>query len=146
VLPQNNGKGKMPEYKYYSTNHSNTLVPFFAKGPSSEIFYSLADETDSVRGPYLTNSEIAIAVKMLWGNATRIYVSSSSRNDSLSLMVTLPCPDAKIQWKANGVSIAGANLVQFFIDPAVYKKPITISCEVTCGQTTFTTQNYEYKP
>ena len=146
VLPQNNGKGKMPEYKYYSTNHSNTLVPFFAKGPSSEIFYSLADETDSVRGPYLTNSEIAIAVKMLWGNATRIYESSSSRNDSLSLMVTLPCPDARIQWKANGVSIAGANMVQFFVDPAVYKKPVTISCEVTCGQTTFTTQNYEYKP
>lgn len=146
LLPQNNGKGKIPEYKYYSTNHSNTLVPFFAKGPSSEIFYSLADETDSVRGPYLTNSEIAIAVKMLWGNATRIYESSSSKNDSLSLMVTLPCPDARIQWKANGVSIAGANMVQFFVDPAVYKKPVTISCEVTCGQTTFTTQNYEYKP
>jgi alkaline phosphatase len=146
IYPQNNGKGKMPAYKYYSTNHSNTLVPFFAKGPSSEIFYSLADETDSVRGPYLTNSEIAIAVKILWGNATRIYERSPSAGDSLTLMVTLPCSDAEIQWKANGNNITGANMVQFFVDPAVYKKPVTISCEVTCGQTTFTTQNYEYHP
>ncbi|MDX9931769.1 MAG: alkaline phosphatase [Bacteroidales bacterium] len=145
-LPQNNGKGSLPTFKYYSDNHSNTLVPFFAKGPSSEIFYALADENDSVRGPYLTNSEIAIAVKMLWGNAVEIYESSSSKKDSLTLFVTLPCADASIQWKANNTDISGANTVQFFIDPNVYTKPLSISCEVTCGQTTFTTQEYEYKP
>lgn len=145
-LPQNNGKGNLPTFKYYSDNHSNTLVPFFAKGPSSEIFYALADENDSVRGPYLTNSEIAIAVKMLWGNAVEIYESSSSKKDSLTLFVTLPCADASIQWKANNTDISGANTVQFFIDPNVYTKPLSISCEVTCGQTTFTTQEYEYKP
>ncbi|HBG69548.1 MAG: hypothetical protein A2W93_13540 [Bacteroidetes bacterium GWF2_43_63] len=146
VLPANNGKGKLPEYKYYSTNHSNTLVPFFAKGPSSEIFYSLADENDSVRGPFLTNSEIAIAVKMLLGNTTHIYRSNPSSTKGVFLTATLPCPDAKIQWKADDKTIAGANLVQFFIDPAVFKKPVTISCEVTCGETKFTSQNYEYKP
>ena len=31
VLPKNNGKGKLPEYKYYNTYHSNTLVPFSPK-------------------------------------------------------------------------------------------------------------------
>jgi alkaline phosphatase len=145
VLPKNNGKGKLPEYKYYNTYHSNTLVPFFAKGPSSEIFYSLADETDSVRGPYLTNSEVAIAVKMLWGTSSRI-INYSKKGNVLGLMVTLPCPDAKIQWIIEGKHIENENSALFSVDLSKYSKKTTVQCEVICGETKFITNAYEINP
>ncbi|MPM02741.1 hypothetical protein SDC9_48996 [bioreactor metagenome] len=145
VTPKNNGKGKIPEYKYYSTNHSNTLVPFFAKGPSSDIFYSLADETDSVRGSYLTNSEIAIAVKMLWGTTSEIILSSLTENE-ISLMVTLPCPDAKIQWIMNGRRVDGANSAQFSANLSGYSTKVVFHCEVICGDTKYMTKPYEINP
>jgi len=143
VAPKNNGKGTLPDYKYYSTNHSNSLVPFFAKGPSSEIFYSFADETDSVRGHYLTNSEIALAVKMLWGNEASLLPLVSTSAAQHQFMVTLPCPDAEIQWFVNGNPVSGANSVQFTFGINVYQKPTKVHCEVICGETYFQTQTFE---
>jgi alkaline phosphatase len=51
---------------FFSDNHSNSLIPLFAKGPGSEWFRRLADEYDSVRGPFIQNSEIALLVHLLW--------------------------------------------------------------------------------
>jgi len=147
IAPKNNGKRKLPEYKYYSTSHSNSLVPFFAKGPSSEIFYSFADETDSMRGSFLTNSEIALAVKMLWGNYACLISLQNTSPSQHEFMVTLPCRDAKIQWFVNGKPVSGANKVQYSIDLSVYKQPAEIYCEVVCGETRFQTiptKVYEY--
>ncbi len=61
----NNGKGKIPGMKWNSNNHTNSLVPFFAKGAGSELFYLFADETDMIRGKYINNTEIGIAIKLL---------------------------------------------------------------------------------
>lgn len=63
---ESNGKGKLPEMDFNSTNHSNSLVPFFAKGAGSNIFNIFADETDAYWGQYLNNTEIAQAVFILW--------------------------------------------------------------------------------
>lgn len=63
----NNGKGNIPGYSFNSGGHSNSLVPFFAKGAGSELFHLYADELDPVRGNFLNNTEIAQAVFMLWG-------------------------------------------------------------------------------
>lgn len=143
--PKNNGKGKLPDAKYYSDNHSNSLVPFFAKGPSSEIFYSFADEVDSVRGAFLTNSEIAIAVKMLWGNATTIFKEKES-NDSVVLRASFPCPDGKIKWYVNNSLQKENETSTFLIDKNIYKKPALIRCEILCGEKQYTSPNYEYIP
>lgn len=61
----NNGAGKLPGAKFYSKDHSNSLVPFYAKGAGSEIFNLYTDEFDPVRGKFITNSEIAQACFIL---------------------------------------------------------------------------------
>jgi alkaline phosphatase len=59
----NNGRGNMPGMRFYSDIggfawHSNSLVPFFAKGSGSMFVYSYTNEFDPVRGFYLDNTEI----------------------------------------------------------------------------------------
>ncbi len=66
----NNGAGVMPGMQYYSAIgnppfswHSNSLVPFYAKGAAASKFNFLADQWDLVRGPYIDNTEIFEVVK-----------------------------------------------------------------------------------
>lgn len=54
----NNGAGVMPGVAFYSTNHTNSLVPIFAKGAAARLLRRYADEVDPVRGRYLDNTEI----------------------------------------------------------------------------------------
>ncbi|MEN8192592.1 MAG: alkaline phosphatase [Bacteroidota bacterium] len=53
-----NGKGKMPDVEWYSTHHTNLLVPFYAKGPGSELFLNSVVGTDPVRGKYTDNAVV----------------------------------------------------------------------------------------
>jgi alkaline phosphatase len=62
----NNGQNHLPGMSYYSPEHTNSLVPFFAKGSGSQIFSVFADEIDSIRGKFIQNSEIAQGLKLLW--------------------------------------------------------------------------------
>lgn len=62
----NKGKDNLPEFKWNHKSHTNSLVPFFAKGKYANVFKIFADEYDMVRGYYLTNSEISIALKLLF--------------------------------------------------------------------------------
>ncbi|MBM3404837.1 MAG: alkaline phosphatase [Bacteroidetes bacterium] len=66
----NNGKGVLPGMEFRSTDHTNSLVPLFAKGVGSDVFSLFADEFDPVRGAYITNSEIGQVMFLLWGNKT----------------------------------------------------------------------------
>lgn len=141
--PVNNGKGVLPSAQYYSTDHSNTLVPFFATGPNAEMFYHFADETDSVRGPYLTNSEIAIAIKMLWGTNAYIFEPNPLQNDTVVLQVALPCPNATIQWCVNDKAIEGQNAMQFSFKTGVYKPDDAFSCKIYCGGSLIRTASYK---
>ncbi|MCX7832948.1 MAG: alkaline phosphatase [Ignavibacteria bacterium] len=61
----NNGKSTLPDMKFYSDEHTNSLVPFFSKGIGSEIFHVFADESDPIRGKYIQNSEIAQGIILL---------------------------------------------------------------------------------
>lgn len=74
-----NGVGNMPGMAYYSLDHSNQLVPFFAKGCGSEIFYKYADEWDYVRGKYLNNSEIGQSMFELWNGQACDFVNQSPK-------------------------------------------------------------------
>jgi alkaline phosphatase len=64
----NNGKGILPGFQFYSDGHTNSLVPFFAKGVDSDLFTSEADENDPVRGAYLDNAEMGKVLNNLWMN------------------------------------------------------------------------------
>jgi alkaline phosphatase len=61
----NNGKGVMPTMTWNSTNHTNQLVPFFAKGAGAELLTNYANGSDPVKGAYLDNTEIPLAIRNL---------------------------------------------------------------------------------
>lgn len=61
----NNGAGIMPTMAWNSGNHTNQLIPFFAKGDGAQIFKKLADQVDPLRGNYLDNTEIVTAIEAL---------------------------------------------------------------------------------
>ena len=54
----NNGEGVLPGMAWYSKDHTNQLIPFFAKGSAARLFtFEIAGE-DPVRGPYIDNTAI----------------------------------------------------------------------------------------
>jgi alkaline phosphatase len=55
----NNGAGNLPGMEWHSGDHTNSLIPLFAKGDAARMFKSYADEFDPVRGRYLDNTELA---------------------------------------------------------------------------------------
>jgi alkaline phosphatase len=55
---QSNGAGQMPGMQWNSKSHTNTLVPFFAKGAGSTELGKYADEKDPRWGAYLDNAEV----------------------------------------------------------------------------------------
>ncbi len=55
----NNGTGNVPGMEWHSTDHTNSLIPLFAKGLASYLMYCYADQKDPVRGRYIDNIEIA---------------------------------------------------------------------------------------
>ncbi len=54
----NRGKGQTPGVQWNIGGHTNSLVPFFARGAGSCQFERCADQKDPVHGPYLDNAEI----------------------------------------------------------------------------------------
>jgi alkaline phosphatase len=62
----NNGPGHVPGLEWHSHDHTNSLVPLFAKGTGSDIFQKYADEVDPVRGRYIDNTEIGRIMFELW--------------------------------------------------------------------------------
>ncbi len=62
----NNGAGKLPGMLWNSGDHTNSLVPFFAKGRGAKLFKDTTDGEDPVRGPYIDNTDIANVIFALW--------------------------------------------------------------------------------
>jgi len=55
---KNMGKGEMPEFYFLTSEHTNSLVPFFAKGVGAEKFTSKAINTDPVHGKYMDSTDL----------------------------------------------------------------------------------------
>jgi len=49
----NNGKGAMPGMKFFSTGHTNQLIPLFLRGPGIETLAGRIEGVDPVRGPFV---------------------------------------------------------------------------------------------
>jgi len=62
----NKGAGNLPEMQWNSSGHTNSLVPFFAKGAGAQLFEETLDGRDTVRGPYIDNTDIANVIFSLW--------------------------------------------------------------------------------
>ena len=65
----NYGTGKMPGMEWHTWGHTNQLVPFFAKGAGSIAFNSFADQTDTIRGRFIDNTDIAKAVMTFYASS-----------------------------------------------------------------------------
>ena len=63
----NNGKGKLPGMKWNSPEHTNLLIPVFAKGAAARQLKNRAVGTDPVRGSYIDNTDIGKLIISLWG-------------------------------------------------------------------------------
>ncbi len=50
---------KTPEMKWHSTDHTNSLVPFYAKGQGSKLFEQKAKNKDLIYGSFIDNTDIA---------------------------------------------------------------------------------------
>jgi len=67
---ENMGRGNAPKVQYASKGHTNALVPFYAKGPGSELFLQRVRGTDpkaaaywKFSGQYIDNTDIFPVVK-----------------------------------------------------------------------------------
>lgn len=79
VLVKDNGAGNMPGMFYHSGDHSNTPVPFYAKGKGADIFRRMTDGKDlffagliskfdpGFTGDYIDNTDIFSAINFLMG-------------------------------------------------------------------------------
>lgn len=58
-----NGPGRLPGMMYHSKQHTNSLVPMFARGSGAELLDTLIVGKDPVYGPYVDNTGVAKAVQ-----------------------------------------------------------------------------------
>ena len=58
----NNGAMNLPGMEWHSPNHTNSLVPLFAKGSAAGMLHHYADKYDPVRGPYIDNTELSMVI------------------------------------------------------------------------------------
>ncbi len=72
-------------HSWHSGNHTNQLVPVYAKGPGADAIAARATGTDPVRGAYLDNTDLAnVFLDELWD-----YVPSEEA-DGIEVTATLP--------------------------------------------------------
>lgn len=66
VPVENRGKGVLPGVQWHSEDHTNSLVPLFARGAGSDVLDLMAGEYDPIRGRFLQNTSVPQAVRLLW--------------------------------------------------------------------------------
>jgi alkaline phosphatase len=62
----NNGKGEVPGHEWNSGNHTNSLVPFYARGSGARLFGDRVVGADPVHGKYIDNTSIAKVIFSLF--------------------------------------------------------------------------------
>ncbi len=62
----NNGKGEVPGHEWKSGNHTNMLVPLFAKGAGAERVHDYVRGEDPRLGPYIDNTDIKPFIVSAW--------------------------------------------------------------------------------
>jgi alkaline phosphatase len=65
--PMTGVAGQLPNVSWHSGNHTNSLVPVFAKGAGSDLIAARATGWDRVRGAYIDNTDIGKTLFDLFG-------------------------------------------------------------------------------
>jgi alkaline phosphatase len=65
--PLDRGPGQLPAMSFRTGEHTNALVPLFARGAGAEDLLPLADQEDPVRGPYLDIAELGAFLQERFG-------------------------------------------------------------------------------
>lgn len=65
--PITGAKGQLPDEGWFSGNHTNQLVPLYAKGAGADQLSATATGVDPVRGAYLDNTDFANTLFAAWG-------------------------------------------------------------------------------
>ncbi|MCC6445188.1 MAG: alkaline phosphatase [Armatimonadetes bacterium] len=60
------GKGNLPGMEWHYGSHTNSLIPFHARGCAARLYRACASRQDPVRGAYLDNTDIARGIFELW--------------------------------------------------------------------------------
>jgi alkaline phosphatase len=61
----NNGRKVLPGFEWHSGSHTNSLVPFYAKGRGARLFKKATAGDDPVRGTYVDNTSVANVIFQL---------------------------------------------------------------------------------
>ena len=61
----NNGRANLPGMEWHSGGHTNSLVPFYAKGRGAKLFKKATAGDDPVRGTYIDNTSVANVIFQL---------------------------------------------------------------------------------
>ncbi len=80
-----NGAGQLPGMAFMSGNHTNQLVPMFAKGANASDFAYYVDGIDPVRGQYVDNTDIFRVMKEAVSPTTTV----SGNEDALNVIVMI---------------------------------------------------------
>ncbi|MDZ7371009.1 MAG: alkaline phosphatase [candidate division KSB1 bacterium] len=59
----NRGRNSLPDMQWHSDNHSNQLVPLYAKGKGAEQLLKTVRGKDSIRGDYIDNTDIPAVLR-----------------------------------------------------------------------------------
>jgi len=65
--------GETVYWTWNSGGHSNTLIPFYARGVASAVFTQLAISIDPVRGPYIDNTDVFAVADQVVDQVTAIF-------------------------------------------------------------------------
>ena len=108
--PLTGNAGELPQVSWHSGDHTNALVPFFAKGTGSELLQARATSWDVVRGAYLDNTDVGKTVFDLLGHA------DSDEDGEVALRANVPLDGTS---GALSLSVAEHQPVAFAGDGAV---------------------------
>ena len=65
---ENRGAGVLPGMEWHSGGHTNSLVPFFARGKGAHLFHGMVEGEDVFRGEYLDNTAVGrVLIDVLTG-------------------------------------------------------------------------------
>ncbi len=111
--PLTGEQGALPNVSWHSGNHTNDLVPVYAKGAGSQVLQARADQWDFVRGAYLDNTDIGETIFDLLGHGAvegestvGLEASVPLPSSSGALSLALPGAGSRVEFAGDARSQA----------------------------------------